>query len=72
MVLTTLGFILFVAFVIAQFQDCDIIINPIKGVMLGALYNDEEFEDETEHTVQVLIFVISFSFIWITTSGLNK
>ena len=72
MVLTTLGFILFVAFVIAQFQDCDIIINPIKGVMLGALYNDDEFDDETEHTIQVLILIISFSFIWTTSTGWNK
>lgn len=72
MITLTLGFILCTAFIIAQFYDCEIIINPIKGVMLGALYNDEEFEDETEHTVQVLIFVISFSFIWTTTSGLNK
>lgn len=54
-----------------QFIDCDIIITPIKGVMLGALYNDDEFEDETEHTIQVLLFVISFSFIW-TTFGSKK
>jgi hypothetical protein len=51
--------------------DCEILITPIKGVMLGALYNDEDFEDETEHTIQVLLFIISFSFIW-TTNGLTK
>jgi hypothetical protein len=69
MVLITLGFILFTAFIIAQFCDCDIVINPIKGIMLGALYNDDKFDDETEHTIQILIFIISFSFIWTTTNG---
>jgi len=67
-----LVFILFVAFVVAQFYDCDIIVNPIKGLMVGALYNDDEFDDETEHTVQVLILIISFSFIWTTSNGLKK
>ena len=69
MIVITLGFILCTAFIIAQFYECEIIINPIKGIMLGALYNDDEFDDETEHTVQVLILVISFSFIWTTSSG---
>ena len=68
MIPLTLGFILFTAFIIAQFYDCEIIINPIKGVMLGALYND----DETEHTIQVLILIISFSFIWTTSTGWKK
>lgn len=72
MIPLTLGFILFTAFIIAQFYDCEIIINPIKGVMLGALYNDDEFDDETEHTIQVLILIISFSFIWTTSNGWNK
>jgi hypothetical protein len=39
--------------------------------MLGALYNDDDFEDEVEHTIQVLLFVISFSFVW-TTNGSTK
>jgi len=72
MIPLTLGFILFTAFIISQFYDCEIIINPIKGVMLGALYNDDEFDDETEHTIQVLILIISFSFIWTTSTGWNK
>ena len=67
-----LVFILLVAFVVSQFYDCDIIVNPIKGLMVGALYNDDEFDDETEHTVQVLILIISFSFIWTTSNGLKK
>jgi len=58
-----------VMFIVAQFLNCTIIINPIKGIMLGALYNDDVFENETEHTVQILIFMVSFSFVWVT---LNK
>jgi len=57
--------------IVFQFVDCEIIITPIKGVMLGALYNDDDFEDEVEHTIQVLLFVISFSFVW-TTNGSTK
>ena len=60
-----------ICLIVFQFIECEILITPIKGVMLGALYNDDVFEDETEHTIQVLLFVISFSFVWIT-SGSNK
>ena len=60
-----------ICLIVFQFVDCEILITPIKGVMLGALYNDDDFEDETEHTIQVLLFVISFSFIW-TTNGSTK
>ena len=46
----------------------EIVIAPIKGLMLGALYNSEEIEEEdTEHIIQILFFVFSFNFIWITT-----
>ena len=45
----------------------EITIVPIKGVMLGVLYNSEEIEEEdTEHIIQILFFVFSFNFIWIT------
>jgi len=67
-----LVFILLVVFVVAQFYDCDIIVNPIKGIMFGALYNDEDFDDETDHTIQVLILIISFTFIWTTSNGSKK
>jgi len=47
----------------------EITIAPIKGVMIGALYNSEEFENnETEHIVQILFFIFSFNFIWITNN----
>ncbi len=60
-----------ICLIVFQFVDCEIIITPIKGVMVGALYNDDVYEDETEHTIQVLLFVISFSFVW-TTNGSTK
>ena len=44
-----------------------ITIVPIKGIMLGALYNNEKIEEEdTEHIIQILFFIFSFNFIWIT------
>lgn len=53
-------------FVVVNFANCDIIFAPIKGLMFGALYNDEIFEEETEHTIQVLLFFFSINFIWST------
>jgi hypothetical protein len=53
-------------FVVINFANCDIIFAPIKGMMFGALYNDEIFDEETEHTIQVLLFFLSINFIWST------
>ena len=53
-------------FVVVNFANCDIIFAPIKGLMFGALYNDEIFDEETEHTIQVLLFFFSVNFIWST------
>ena len=45
----------------------EITIVPIKGIMLGALYNTEKIEEEeTEHIIQILFFIFSFNFIWIS------
>jgi hypothetical protein len=55
-----------------QKYDGDVIIAPIKGLMLGALYNDDIDNEETEHTIQIVIFVISITYIWTTTNGLKK
>lgn len=53
-------------FVVVNFANCDLVIAPIKGLMFGALYNDEIFDEETEHTIQVLLFFLSINFIWST------
>jgi hypothetical protein len=46
--------------------DGEVIIAPIKGLMLGALYNDDIEEEETEHTIQIVLLIISITFIWVT------
>ena len=67
-----LVFILAVVFIVMNFVDCDILITPIKGIMFGALYNDDVYDEETDHTIQILILFLSFNFLWTTTNGLNK
>jgi hypothetical protein len=58
--------LVFSFFVVINFVNCDVIFAPIKGLMFGALYNDEIFDEETEHTIQVLLFFFSVNFIWST------
>jgi hypothetical protein len=58
--------LVFSFFVVINFLNCDVIFAPIKGLMFGALYNDEIFDEETEHTIQVLLFFFSVNFIWST------
>jgi hypothetical protein len=50
----------------------EVIIAPIKGLMVGALYNDDIDNEETEHTIQIVIFVISITYIWTTINGSKK
>ena len=64
-----LVFILAVVFIVMNFVDCNILITPIKGIMFGALYNDDVYDTETDHTIQILILFISFNFLWTTTNG---
>jgi hypothetical protein len=61
--------VLAVVFIVMNFVDCDILITPIKGIMFGALYNDDVYDEETDHTIQILILFISFNFLWTTTNG---
>ena len=58
--------LVFSLFLVINFTNCDVIFAPIKGLMFGALYNDENFDEETEHTIQVLLFFLSINFIWST------
>ena len=64
--------ILAVVFLATSLFTCDVIITPIKGVMFGALYNDDVYDIETDHTIQIVILFISFNFLWTTSNGLNK
>jgi hypothetical protein len=61
--------VLAVVFIVMNFVHCDILITPIKGIMFGALYNDDVYDTETDHTIQILILFISFNFLWTTTNG---
>lgn len=61
--------VLAVVFIVMNFVDCDILITPIKGIMFGALYNDDVYDTETDHTIQILILFLSFNFLWTTTNG---
>jgi alkylhydroperoxidase/carboxymuconolactone decarboxylase family protein YurZ len=70
-----IGFILVTIYFLMQLTakyNGDVIIAPIKGLMIGALYNDDIDDEETEHTIQIVIFVISITYIWTTTNGLKK
>ena len=58
--------ILAVVFLATSCFECDVIITPIKGVMFGALYNDDVYDTETDHTIQIVILFISFNFLWTT------
>jgi hypothetical protein len=51
---------------VVHYYQGEVVIAPIKGLMVGALYNNDEGEDDTEHTVQILLIVFSFNFIWYT------
>ena len=44
----------------------ELIINPIIGFMVGCLYDAEEIEDATEHTVQFLFGIVCVTIIWET------
>jgi hypothetical protein len=62
-----LSMVTWILFDLIMRSEGEITIAPIKGVMVGALYNSEEFENnETEHIVQILFFIFSFNFVWIS------
>lgn len=44
----------------------ELIINPIIGFMVGWLYDAEEVENGTLHTVQFLFGIVCFTIIWET------
>ena len=51
---------------VAQQVDADIYLQPIVGLMFGALYSQEELEEDlTQYTLQSCIFFISVTVIWI-------
>jgi hypothetical protein len=68
--LLILGVVVFLLLRLTCKSDFGLFINPIKGIMVGALYDSEDYYEEDairEHTIQILIFFVSFMFIWETT-----
>jgi len=55
-----------VLFYIAQQVKADIYIQPIIGLMFGALYSSQDLQDHdaTEYTLQCCIGFISLTIIW--------
>jgi hypothetical protein len=55
-----------VLFYIAQQVKADIYIQPIIGLMFGALYSSQDLQehDATEYTLQCCIGFISLTIIW--------
>ena len=60
--------LLLIVFFALSFTEHIVLINPIKGIMLGALYDKDYIEDEEvyQHTIQIVIIFISFTFQWDT------
>lgn len=38
----------------------ELFINPVVGLMVGALY----YEEDGEHTFQILLGLVSLTFVW--------
>jgi hypothetical protein len=62
----TIIVMIFLGIEAVKYYGGEVVIAPIKGLMFGALYNNDEGEDDIEHTVQLLFFIFSVNFIWIT------
>jgi len=51
--------------IIGQLKNAEIIIGLIKGFMLGVLYHEQEYDDNTvDYTLQCIIGFISINVIW--------
>jgi len=54
-----------------QLNDAEIQIAPIIGIVFGALYSSEDFEDETEYILQCCIICVSIQVVWTKPNGLE-
>tara|TARA_B110000483_G_C17952168_1_gene448695 strand:+ start:557 stop:775 length:219 start_codon:yes stop_codon:yes gene_type:complete len=59
-----LGIIAFCFVIIGLNYKAEIIISPIFGFVIGALYNKEYYDDGQEITLQCLLGIISISIVW--------
>ena len=65
-ILIAIAAVVWVVLMTIQRYGGELIISPVIGFMAGWLYNPEQFEDGTEHTIQVLLGIVSFTIIWNT------
>ena len=65
-VLTVIALV--VSLMLAVSKGADIVVSPIMGVLLGALYDRAYYEDEEvlDHTLQVSLFFVVFTIKWET------
>ena len=47
-----------------QINDAEISISPMIGIIVGALYSFQDYEEGREYTLQCCIFVVSITVIW--------
>lgn len=49
---------------IGKYNNAEVTIAPLLGVMVGALYSSVDYEDSTEYTLQCTFFIICLTVIW--------
>lgn len=65
-ILIAIAAVVWVVLMTIQRYGGELIISPVIGFMVGWLYDAEEFENTTEHTVQFLFGIVCFTIIWET------
>ena len=65
-ILIAIAAVVWVVLMTIQRYGGELIISPVIGFMVGWLYNGDEDVNGTEHTIQFLLGIVSFTFIWYT------
>ena len=65
-ILITIAAAIWIILMTIQRYGGELIISPVIGFMVGWLYDAEEEDRVTEHTIQVLLGVICFTIVWTT------
>ena len=65
-ILITIAAAIWIILMTIQRYGGELIISPVIGFMVGWLYNPEHFEKETEHTIEIVLGIVSFKIIWNT------
>lgn len=65
-ILFAIAAVCWIVLMMIQKYSGELIINPIIGFMVGWLYDGEEEDGVTNHTIQFLLGVICFTIVWET------